>query len=197
MSANKYLAFLSVYFVNKLQKLFSVSKRRKYKLLYNISIGGGTTIEKGEWIRPFAKLSIGSECYIGRNVIFDVGSDLQRCKGLTIGDKTWISQNCLLQTAGNISIGENVLIGEYSSIRDATHSYHDLQEAIKDQPSIVGELTIENNVWIGRGCLILGRPGGIKIGAGSIIGANSVVTQSIEKNTIWGGVPARLIKVRE
>jgi len=192
----KVLILIGIYLVRSRRWFASSYHRVKYKVLFNIPIGSTTTIEKGVWVRPFANLNVGSGCYVGKNVFFDVGNDLQRCQGLSIGDKSWVSQNCLLQCSGKISIGSNVLVGEFTSIRDTTHAYSDCEKPIKDQASIVGELVIEDNVWIGRGCLILGQPGGITIGAGSIIGANSVVTKSIPSNTVWGGVPARLIKQR-
>jgi acetyltransferase-like isoleucine patch superfamily enzyme len=159
-------------------------------------IGAGNILEPGVWIRPFGKVLIGDNCYFGRQVSIDVGNDLQRCLGLTIGDKTWVSQNSLLQCSHRISIGNNVLIGEYSSIRDTSHSYAELSKPIKDQSSLTGEVIIEDDVWVGRGVLILGCRGTIIIGRGSIIAANSVVTRSVAPYSIVGGVPAKLIGVR-
>ena len=52
-------------------------------------------------------------------------------------------------------------------------------------------VVIEDNVWIGENVVILL---GCSIGFGSIIGANSVVTGNIPRNSIAVGVPARVIK---
>jgi acetyltransferase-like isoleucine patch superfamily enzyme len=38
---------------------------------------------------------------------------------------------------------------------------------------------------------------GVAIGAGSIVGANGVVTKSIQANSIAAGVPARVIRKRK
>jgi len=46
-------------------------------------------------------------------------------------------------------------------------------------------------VWIGEFVSILP---GVKIGKGSIIGANTVVTKSIPENCIAIGAPAKIIK---
>ena len=95
-----------------------------------------------------------------------------------------------------MNIGDDVLIGEYVSIRDSTHGHDVLSVPIKNQPDIIGSVEIESNVWIGRGSLIQGNRSKLVLGEGSIIGANSVVTRSIPPFEIWGGVPARFIRRR-
>lgn len=52
---------------------------------------------------------------------------------------------------------------------------------------------IGNDVWIGINVII---PGGVTIGNGAIIAANSVVVKDVEPYTIVGGVPAKVIKNR-
>jgi serine O-acetyltransferase len=53
-----------------------------------------------------------------------------------------------------------------------------------------GHPTIEDNVIIGTGAKILGP---IIVGAGSAIGANAVVLESVPPNSLAIGVPARII----
>ena len=49
-----------------------------------------------------------------------------------------------------------------------------------------------DHVWVGQDALILK---GTQIGSGSIIGAKALVAgKKIQSNSIWGGVPARLIR---
>jgi len=58
-------------------------------------------------------------------------------------------------------------------------------------PIIGTDIFIGVYVWIRQNVCI---KGGVKIGEKSIIGANSVITHDVPPNTIFGWVPARLIK---
>ena len=52
---------------------------------------------------------------------------------------------------------------------------------------------IGDHVWLGKGCAILK---GVHIGSDSVIGMKSLVTKSIESNSIAAGMPAKVIKRR-
>ena len=52
-------------------------------------------------------------------------------------------------------------------------------------------IEIENNVWIGGGCILLP---GVTIGENSVIGAGSVVTRPIPPNCVAVGNPCRVIR---
>lgn len=117
---------------------------------------------------------------------------------------------------GNLVIGEDSYIGNYSTIqidKDATVEIgkacsisHNVRmyttSKIPDYdfsdnenvPNKVGDITIGNYVWIGANVFI--NPG-ITIGDNAVVGANSVVTKNIEPNSIYGGVPAKLIRMKK
>ena len=56
------------------------------------------------------------------------------------------------------------------------------------------KIVIGKDVWIGGNCLITA---GVNIGDGVVVAGGSVVTKNIPKNAIVGGVPAKIIKMRE
>lgn len=75
------------------------------------------------------------------------------------------------------------------SFISANHSADDLNEHVKSTPIRIGE-----NVWLGANCVVLP---GVQIGNNAIIGAGSVVTKDVATNSIVGGVPAKLIKMKK
>ncbi|MDY0016283.1 MAG: acyltransferase [Candidatus Delongbacteria bacterium] len=111
---------------------------------------------------------------------------------IIIGDNTRIHGSCL-HAYKKISIGKNCLIAANCNIIDSNGhelSFEDPANRInsKDEPK---EVEICDNVWLGAGCLILP---GVKIGVGSVISANSVVSKDIPPNVLAGGNPAVIIR---
>jgi len=52
---------------------------------------------------------------------------------------------------------------------------------------------LEDEVWIGANVVVLR---GVRIGQGAIVAAGAVVTKDVPSMEIWGGVPARCLRVR-
>uniref|UniRef100_UPI002ACB10BC GDP-mannose 4,6-dehydratase n=1 Tax=Paratractidigestivibacter sp. TaxID=2847316 RepID=UPI002ACB10BC len=57
---------------------------------------------------------------------------------------------------------------------------------------VVGE-----GAMICAGAKVLGSDGVLKVGKGTVVGANSVLTKSTGDNEIWAGVPAKYIRKKE
>lgn len=100
-----------------------------------------------------------------------------------------------ISCCNRIVIGDNLLTGKWVTITDNNHGTTDpdcLQKAPLSRPlSSKGPVLIGKNVWIGDGARILG---GVTIGDGAVIGANSVVTKDVPAYTVVAGNPAVIIK---
>ena len=108
-------------------------------------------------------------------------------KNIKIGKNVFINSCCRFQDQGGIEIGNNVLIGHNVTIATLNHEINPKKRAnLTPSPVKIG-----NDVWIGADCTILP---GVNIGDGAIVGAGSVVTKDVMKNTIVAGNPAKLIK---
>lgn len=117
-------------------------------------------------------------------------------QNVEIGNYTRINHNSLINGGhdkAKVIIGDKVLIGPNVSIFASNHNYLDKDKAIRDQGYYEGDIKIEDDVWIGAGCVITA---GVTIGRGSIIGSGSVVTKSIPEYSIAVGSPAKVIKSR-
>lgn len=55
-------------------------------------------------------------------------------------------------------------------------------------------VTVGDNCYFGLGVKILGS---VKIGNNVTIGANAVVTKDIPDNAVVGGIPAKIIKIKQ
>nr|WP_193331329.1 acyltransferase [Pseudoalteromonas ulvae] len=110
-----------------------------------------------------------------------------------VGYNVSINRRSLINAAGEIEIGDNVLIGPEVIIYSQNHIFLSHEKLINEQGYDKHKVIIENNVWIASRVTILP---GVKIGAGAIVAAGSVVTSNVEPYTIVGGVPAKFIKKR-
>lgn len=131
---------------------------------------------------PLRKVSIGRRCMIGHDVYFQTS----RSSSITLGDEVSVNTGSHLVAHREITIGQNTAIGEYVSIRDQEH-LHTPETGVRGQGFTSDPVAIGDNCWIGRGVLI--RPG-TRIGAGSIVAANSVVCGRFPDNVLIAGAPA-------
>ncbi len=58
-------------------------------------------------------------------------------------------------------------------------------------------INIGNDVILAPGVKILCKEGILRIGTGTVVGANAVLNQSTGEYEIWAGIPARCIGLRE
>jgi len=109
-----------------------------------------------------------------------------------IGNHSIISSHVELN--GQIKIGNYVMIAPHTIILTRDHESKLGEPMIFQGYTKEEKVTIEDDVWIGTRVIILK---GVTIGKGSIIGAGAVVTKDVKPYSIVGGVPAKLIRVRE
>lgn len=59
------------------------------------------------------------------------------------------------------------------------------------------KIIIGDEVILSSGCKVLGKKGTLRVGQGTIIGANAVLLESTGENEIWAGIPARKVGTRK
>ena len=90
-------------------------------------------------------------------------------------------------------IGNYVRIAAHTVIVATQHIFERTDVPICHQGIEGKAIKIEDDVWIGTNCTILG---GVSIGKGAIVAAGAVVTKGVEAYSIVGGVPAKVIGSR-
>jgi acetyltransferase-like isoleucine patch superfamily enzyme len=119
-----------------------------------------------------------------------------RChEGLVeIGQKTVLGQECTITAYQHIRIGEQCVIADKAMFIDFDHGVVEVERPIRLQGIYKRDVEVGSNVWIGYGACILR---GVRVGDNSVIGTNSVVTKDVPANAVVGGIPARILRMRE
>lgn len=95
-----------------------------------------------------------------------------------------------------VSIGHNVLFllgGNHYATSLFNYPFKYFLRSDENDSYSKGPIVLDDDVWIGMNSTILS---GVKIGKGAIVGANSVVSKSVDPYTIVAGNPAKVLKKR-
>ena len=106
---------------------------------------------------------------------------------ISIGKNVFINHACSFLDIGGITIEDDVLIGPRVSLITENHSL----DPADRKTLLLKPILIKRNAWIGAAATILP---GVTIGENAVVAAGAVVIADVPANTIFGGVPAKLIK---
>ena len=111
---------------------------------------------------------------------------------ITIGNNVTSTEGLQIAACSEVSIGDDVMFASNVHINDGMHGYEHADEPYKYQKMFrIAPIKIKRGCWIGQNVVILP---GVEIGEFTIIGANSVVTRSLPKQSIAVGAPAKAVK---
>lgn len=111
-------------------------KLREWAVLLSLKLktkgakGSGIRIGRRLRVSPGGNLSLGNNVHIGDGATFEIGINPEG--SVSLGNDTWISRDFHLHSTAQISIGQDVLVGEFVSIRDTTHSFEDAAALVKE-----------------------------------------------------------------
>lgn len=165
------------------------------------------------YIRNIKGIKIGKNCYISRKVSFNclygtleigdgciiepntrlkiVQNKNNRDIVICLKSNVFVGYGSIIEAGNFVEIGKNTMIGPYVFISDGNHILKEKDVPIAKQGGVFKPTIIEENVWIGTQSQILS---GAIVGANSIVAANSTVIDSLEKESLITGIPAKVKK---
>ena len=201
----KNIFFLITYFEKILKHCYAFYLRHLLGFL-----GNPVDIHLGSEFRSHDQIWIEKSCVIKKGVIID-GRSVKK-HGIRFGPECYIKENCYIDAydgyihllgqiaigqysiiagQGGVEIGKYTILGAHCYILSSNHKFTDLDIPYILQGDIVAPVHIEQNVWIGGGCIILP---GVTIGRNSVIGAGSIVTTNIKPNSVYTDRSPRIIE---
>lgn len=160
--------------------------------LSNIVLGKRVVIKSGARLictNADAKIVIGDGSIIQYGAILETGPG----GSIELGKSNSVNPYCVIYGHGGLKTGDYVRIAAHTVIIPANHVYEDCTVPIAKQGLVRKGIRMGNDIWVGTGCRLLD---GINVQDGAIIAAGAVVNKSVERGSIVGGVPARLIRFR-
>lgn len=157
------------------------------RLLYGLSEYEAITARAGHpqpWRARYlrhAGVRFAPRFYAGRGLWLHNGANL------VLGDRCSLGEFARVLDHGPITIGDDFIAATGLQINSGTHDLATME------PRTLA-VSIGHRVWCGANVTLLA---GVNIGDDVVIGAGSVVINSIPSNTVAAGVPARVIRSLE
>jgi putative colanic acid biosynthesis acetyltransferase WcaF len=107
---------------------------------------------------------------------------------LTVGDDSWIGEDCWIDNLVPVSIGRNACLSQGSYLCTGNHDRSDISFGLIVKPIQVGD-----GAWVGAKAVL--APG-VRLGIGAIAGLGSIVLRDIPDQEIHAGNPATFIAHR-
>jgi len=150
-------------------------------------------------------------CFVGPGVKFEIGRDAvvelgrwswigHGCKirahegRVEIGAKTVLGQECTVSAFQHVAIGRECIVADRVMLIDFDHGAVEVERPVRLQGIYKRDVSVGHNVWIGYGACVLR---GVTVGDNAILGTSAVVTDDVPANAVVGGVPARVLRMRE
>jgi acetyltransferase-like isoleucine patch superfamily enzyme len=165
-----------------------------------------------KWLsRGGRRLKLDGLAFIGPRVVLQIGRNGRvelgrwswvghgtkiRChEGLvSIGAKTVIGQECTISAYQHVSLGRECILADRVMLIDFDHRVTEVERPVRLQGIYKRDVRVGNNVWIGYGACILR---GVTVGDNAIIGTSAVVTRDVPANAVVGGIPAKVLRMRD
>ena len=137
------------------------------------------------------RIAIGSDVLIGPGSWLIVPRLDNTAPVIRIGDRVRMNETSI-SAVQSVIIEDGVAMARGVYISDHTHGFDLPDVFIRDQPLVrVAPVRICRGAWLGQNAVVMP---GVTIGAGAVVGANSVVREDVPPRSVVAGAPARMIR---
>ncbi len=137
---------------------------------------------RGCLYRPFLKCC-------GRNLRVGLGAKLEHPDGIELGSDVFIGHGCWISgLRGGILFEDEMMLGPYVTMVSSDHTFRG--GSARFAPGRAGMIRVGRGSWIAAQAVVTA---GVTIGSSVLVGAGAVVTKDVEDGVIVGGIPAKPI----
>jgi putative colanic acid biosynthesis acetyltransferase WcaF len=125
---------------------------------------------------------------VGRNVKIRPTAKITYPWKVSIGERSWIGDDVVLYSLGDIAIGSDAVVSQRSYVCAADHDAAAPSFDIRARPIVIGdEAWVATDVFVGPG---------VTIGAGAVVGARSAVFTDLPAGMVCMGSPCTPVRPR-
>lgn len=111
---------------------------------------------------------------------------------VSFGNNVWVGAGFSVYGNGTVIIGSNVDIAPEVAILTGSHKIAITENFVRRAgEGIKYQIKISDGCWIGARSTIMGNT---VVGRGAVIAAGALVNKNVESDTLYGGVPAKIIR---
>jgi serine O-acetyltransferase len=116
-----------------------------------------------------------------------------------------------IEVPRSVRIGEDVIL-EHGGFGVVIHPESEIGDRVKIYPGVTlgradihhsievskfDRIVIEEDVILATGAKVLGKEGVLRVGKGTMVGANAVLLESTGPGEMWAGIPAKCVGQRD
>lgn len=171
---------------SELRKLLVLATHRHCRVEFRgpVRIGPGFSLD----IPDHGTFEVGAGVDFRRGFVCEISGDGR----VSIGDLSVFTSNALVQCTTSIDIGKRCVFGQSALLVDGSHKFRDPTLHLLDQGYDFRPLRIDDGATIMAKCTVFSD-----VGAGTVVGAHSVVSRPLPARCLAVGAPARPVEYFE
>ena len=126
---------------------------------------------------------------LGKNCRIYQTADVWAPWNLVCEDAVFVANGAVIYNPSRIHLGSHSIVSQGAYLCGATHDYDD-----PGFPLVSAPITIGRYAWICARAVVCS---GVTVGDGAVLALGGVATRDLDRWTVYGGVPARVIRQRK